>query len=175
MNIASAAMGAATSGAGDGMGVLSQWKKSDTISSLQGGASALGMLGAIGGGYAKAANYKEQASDAILQGQQAGVTGQQTQTGLKQQLLSTLAGRTAAYGASGVDAGSGVAADTRTALTGEAVQAGNLAGDQTAIAQSRQQINALNYRRMAQQATSAGWIDGIAKMFTGGMSILNAG
>lgn len=138
-----------------------------TLAGLQGISSAAGLLSQIGATKAagrsermradmEAAAYDMQAQDEMLNSAQSFVAGEGEVGGLRQQLAQTLGARQALAGASGVDVGSGVVADTRRALADRANTSETVTRANAEIVSRRHQINALAAQMRASQSRMAG-------------------
>jgi hypothetical protein len=185
-------------GAGAGlMSYASNNYRSMGLSALQGGSTALSILGQLGAARARSSAYRaagDQASaDAEaapifgrLQSQQIGVAGNAAAGKIKQQLFDTLSARTSAIGASGVDLGPGIATDSARTITGRAVDAEATQGYETQEAQSAAQLNAVMraYRSrltalqdysQADQATRTGTLQALGSAGSMLLSFLSRG
>lgn len=159
MNLALSAFGLGESG-----GLMSS---ASSKSSLAAGSSALAALAAIGEGAAKAQSAKMSAMSWRAQADQEFVQGQSEVGGLKRQLLDQMGSRTAAYGASGVDVGQGVAADTRGALSQEASAAQRMSMLSASIRSRRDMVNAIMADQQAKDARRAGLLGSVGLLLKG--------
>lgn len=108
-----AASGAASAGAATAGGLGSFLTGSSGLSILNGVATAAGVMSTLAAGKAEAAGYRTQAAQADFDAKQEQVDGVRRTTRLKQALLQALGENDVAYAASGIDLGTGVAANNR--------------------------------------------------------------
>lgn len=90
------------------------------FSALSGIGSAIGMIGTIAGGFSKANESNEEASEADLQSGQDQIASEQRQTQMKQKLLDVLGQNDVTFAAGGTDTTQGIAANSRAAITADA-------------------------------------------------------
>lgn len=83
------------------------------LSALQGIGAAIGILGTIGQGFAKAAETRHEADQATLQAGQEQVGAQQRALQMKRELLRTLGENDVAFAGAGIDTSQGIAAVSR--------------------------------------------------------------
>lgn len=148
-----------------GSGLLSGFGGSKTLSALQGGATAISMLGTLGAAQAKADSLRLQASQDMVNAQGATEAGFGKVTGLRGALLNTIGQRQAVAGAGGVDVGQGVAADTRTAITTANDYASKSALTSADIRNRSYQISSLNNQLAAKQAEDQGVLGALGSAF----------
>jgi hypothetical protein len=180
MNFVMDAFGQSDDGGGQRMGTRnsdgSAWSnQSDTYKALASGSTALSMIAQIGAGNAKARAKRLQAADEWNQSEMEKVTGESQQLGLKGQLLAAVSQRDSAYAASGIDVGQGIAADTRTALTGSEVAAGRVTDLATQIRSRRHIINSLNAIDQAKQEQASGALGAVGTLLNAGMKMASIG
>ncbi|HEV2570937.1 MAG TPA: hypothetical protein VGU72_04305 [Beijerinckiaceae bacterium] len=138
-------------------------------------ASTISAISAIAAGRAKAQAARVQAIDEWNQAEIVKVDTEQQQLGLKQQLLGQLAQRDSAYAASGVDIGSGVAADTRRSMTQSEVASGNVAQLAGSMRSRRHIINSFAAIQKSREEQAAGTLGAIGYAFKGISSLMGIG
>lgn len=147
-----------------GQGLLGAFGKGSTgLSALQGGATAISILGTLGAAQSKASGLREKAADENLNAQAATASGVGQVAGLRQQLMNTLGERQAMAGAGGVDVGQGVVADTRNAVTGQNDAAASLASTSADIKSRRSTINSISDQIQANDAINAGAVGALGQ------------
>lgn len=150
-----------------------------TGSRLSGGlgmaASTISAISALRAGQAKARAARIQAIDEWNQAEIVKVDTEGQQLGLKQQLLGQLSQRDSAYAASGVDVGSGVAADTRRSMTENEVASGNVAQLAGSIKSRRHIINSFAAIQKSREEQAAGELGAAGFALKGISSLLGIG
>lgn len=134
---------------------------SRTAEALAGVSTTLGIMAKINEGNRKGGQYYDRAVDEQIAaaGAQAGAV---QQTGeLKSQLLAALGATTSQAGASGIDSGSGIAADTANTLTRRNVSAQVQTGISGDMKARQHQINSLRLIMAGKDAKRAGMLGGI--------------
>ena len=161
---------------GPGTSLLSGFGKGSAgLSALQGGATALSMLGTLGAANAKASSLRLQASQDMVNAQGATAAGYAQVSGMREQLTNLIGQRQAMAGAGGVDVGQGVAANTRQALSTASDTASNVALSAADIRNRSFQIGALNNQLAAKQAESGGILGALGQGLGLGLKFLMAG
>jgi len=148
-----AATGAAAGAAGSGFSLASI---------LQGTATVLGVVSAIGAGNAEAAQAETAASDAESEQSLETLQGINRRTSIKKQLADALGAQDVAYAGSGVDLSFGTAKAARTDAYREADLGLTTATgtEQTRI--SRLVERATNYRAQAKTARRMGFLNALS-------------
>lgn len=169
------AWGSAASSAAGGSGPMDIFGGSTGLSALQGLSTGVGLLSSMAATDTSVDAYKMQADEARTSAIKVLDAGQQQQAGLKAQLLDVLGQHAAAYGASGVDVGQGVVADTAKAATvaaGRAMQTDRLS---TMMAQRGFIARADEYDQAATDAKDAGDLGILGSILGFGAKILGRG
>lgn len=156
---AAAAGGAAAAGtAGAAAGLFGS---SGALSILEGVTGVFGALSAIGRGQAQSTAYKMQAQQAEFDAGQEQVAGVQRESKLKRELLKTLGQNDVAFAASGIDIGTGIAADARQNAEQRASDEISIDRDTVDARIAMQRAKALGYLNLASDASSAGLFDAL--------------
>ncbi len=142
---------------------------------LQGAATVLGVVAAIGAGNAEATQLELQAQDAEAEVPLESLQGIARRTSIKKELRDRLGDQDVAYAASGLDLGVGTAAEARKDALREADTTLTTDSFTQVERQSRLMERAAQYRAAAKQAKSAGVIKGLTGGLTGAASIVGRG
>lgn len=142
---------------------------------LQGTATVLGFLTAVGAGNAEADKLNAAAIDAQTEQSLENLQGIERKSSIKQAMVDALGAQDTAYAASGLDLSFGTAAQARKDAFREADRAltGNSATTQTRLA--RLSERASNYRSAAKQAKLTGWLKGTIGGLGGLQSMVERG
>jgi hypothetical protein len=142
---------------------------------LQGTATVLGIVSAIGAGNAEAEALELQAQDAEAEKPLETLQGIERRSSIKRAFADAIGAQDVAYAASGVDLSFGTARAARTDAAREADLALDTATgtEQTRIA--RLSERAAGYRRAAKQAKRGGYLNAALGGIDTGLSILERG
>ncbi|MDG4894619.1 hypothetical protein P9272_13660 [Mesorhizobium sp. WSM4976] len=155
-----AAGGAAAAGAGAGAAAAGSGISLASI--LQGTATVLGVVSAIGAGNAEAAQNELAASDAEGEQQVETLQGINRRASIRKQMADALGAQDVAYAASGVDLSFGTAKAARTDAYREADLALTSDSSTELTRVSRLAERARNYRAMAKAARTGGIINALS-------------
>lgn len=163
---AGAATAGATAGAAAGTGL--------TLSTiLQGGATVLGIVSAIGAGNADADALELQAKDQERQQALDTLQGIDRRTSIKKALRDATGAQDVAYASSGVDLSFGTAAKARNDANRESDLALNTSSGTELSQSGRLMERAANYRSSAKRARRGGLIDAAVGGIKNTVSILD--
>ncbi len=128
---------------------------------LQGTATVLGVVSAIGAGNQDAAALEAQAVDAEREKPLETLQGIERRSSIKQAMADAVGAQDVAYAASGVDLSFGTAGAARKDAFREADLASTTATGTEQVRVSRLDERAASYRRAAKQARRAGLVSGL--------------
>lgn len=159
---AAATTATAGAAAGAGAGAAAAGSGISLASILQGTATVLGVVSAIGAGNAEAAQNELAASDAESEQKLETLQGINRRTSIRKQMAEALGAQDVAYAASGVDLSFGTAKAARTDAYREADLALTSDSSTELTRVSRLAERARNYRAMAKAARSGGIINALS-------------
>jgi hypothetical protein len=163
-----ATAGAATAGATAAGGL-------SLASILQGTATVLGFVSAVGAGNADAQKMELEAADADREQPLETLQGIERRTSIKRAMADAVGAQDTAYAGSGVDLSFGTAANARKDAYREADLALTTATGTEMTRSARLVERAANYRSGAKKARASGWVTGLSAGASQLASIKNRG
>lgn len=170
-----AGVSAGETAASSSLSFLSSINASTVGSILQGGATALSVLGAVNSGNQQADALRLQANDADTNQKVETVQGLERRASIRAALLTSLGERDVATAAGGTDVSFGTPVQARTQAVQDSARALNL--DETTTDFNRQRLaeRAASLRAMANNAQSGGLIKGLSLAGLGATSQMRRG
>lgn len=177
MVAASALFGGGTAaGAATTAAVGTAAASSSALGIMQGVATAVSALGAIGGGLAAMRSANEQADAVELQAGQEQLAGEQRRMSKTRQLMQILGENDVAFAAGGVDvSGGGIAQVSKQQARNAAVFDMNIDRDQDQYRRALMQVRARGLRRRGGEAFGAGLMGALDAGLGYGMDLFERG
>jgi hypothetical protein len=148
---------------------------SSALSILQGVATAVSALGAIGGGFAAMQASNEQADQVELQAGQEQLQAQQRKLAMTRELHRILGENDVAFAAGGVDVTGGIAAESRADATAESVQDMTIDRDQDEYRRALLKVRARGLRRRGGEQMFSGLLGAASAGLNFGMDLAERG
>jgi|GEM_PF-1811966 hypothetical protein len=149
---------------------------SSALSILQGVATAVSALGAIGGGLSAANASNEAATATELQAGQEQLASEQRSLTMKRELMKVLGENDVAFAAAGIDVGSGgIAEQTRTRAKQDAATDININRSQDEYRRALMQARARGLRRRGGEQVFSGLLSAVGTGVNYGMDLAGRG
>lgn len=142
---------------------------------LQGVATIGGTLATLSAASAKAQSYKAQAEETEIEAVADDTQGLQRQTQMKRELLRVLGENTVSAAASGIDLGSGLAADVNADASSRAARELSIDRAQQDARRAMFRARAAGFRQLAKNAKSEGRWQAFGQMADFGLQVAQRG